>query len=423
MTRRRLLSLLTALVVAAAPAGAPAPATAATPGATSGGPGVLMLVGGALDDGNAAVYGEFVRQAGGAQARIGVLSASSAVPHSSANAVAKVLKAYGAGEVTWIPPVTAKRDGSGDDPSNAALAASMTGFFLTGGDQFRYVQSMVHADGTDGAVLRAVRQRFLAGAPVAGTSAGMQILAGRDMVTGGTSYPGVRDGAQPGVFDTDDVLGYWPAGGFGFFTSGLVDTHFDARGRNSRSIRLAADTGHDRVYGVGEDTALVVTGAGTAGESLRVVGTTGVSVLDLRSARVGLAGGHWSIDGVRWSYLTDGDSYDPARWRVAKGAGSSPAVPRSRPAGPPSVDAFGSYALRDAALDLAAAGLSTSTTAATAETRPGSSWGSPRVRGSPRTPWMVWVPRPSPGWPCRSRPAESARPPGVARAVRPKLIA
>ncbi|TWH70411.1 cyanophycinase [Micromonospora olivasterospora] len=292
-----------------------------------------MLVGGALDDGNAAVYGEFVRQAGGAQARIGVLSASSAVPHSSANAVAKVLKAYGAGEVTWIPPVTAKRDGSGDDPSNAALAASMTGFFLTGGDQFRYVQSMVHADGTDGAVLRAVRQRFLAGAPVAGTSAGMQILAGRDMVTGGTSYPGVRDGAQPGVFDTDDVLGYWPAGGFGFFTSGLVDTHFDARGRNSRSIRLAADTGHDRVYGVGEDTALVVTGAGTAGESLRVVGTTGVSVLDLRSARVGLAGGHWSIDGVRWSYLTDGDSYDPARWRVAKGAGSSPAVPRSRPAG------------------------------------------------------------------------------------------
>ncbi|MEO3777215.1 hypothetical protein ABGB16_10270 [Micromonospora sp. B11E3] len=73
---------------------------------------------------------------------------------------------------------------------------------------------------------------------------------------------------------------------------------------------------------------------------------------------------------MRWSYLTDGDSYDPTGWQVGKGAGNSPVVPQSRPARPPSADAFGSYALRDAALDLAAAGLSASTTAATAETAP-----------------------------------------------------
>jgi cyanophycinase len=369
MTRLRFLSLLTALITAVAAAALPSSAASADPVTANAGPGTVMLIGGALDDNNSAIYGEFVRQAGGAQARIGVLSASSATPHWSANQVGKVLKRYGAAEVVWIP-VNVKRDGSGDDPSYAALAASMTGFFFAGGDQFRYVQSMIHADGSDGAVLAAIRQRFLAGAPVAGTSAGMQIFAGPDMITGGLSYYGVRDGAQPGYFDTDEVLGYWPAGGFNFFTSGLVDTHFDARGRNGRSIRLAADTGHDRVYGVGEDTALIVTGAGTGSETARVVGTNGVSILDLRSAQAGQVGGHWSISGVRWSYLTDGDTYDPGQWQVAKGASSSPVVPASRAAGPPTTNVFGSYALRDAALDLADAGLSTSTTGTTAETTP-----------------------------------------------------
>lgn len=369
MTRpRRLLRLFTALVLAAGTVAAPASAAARSI-EDDAGPGAVLLVGGALAEDNSAVYGEFVRRAGGAQARIGVLSASSAVPHSSANAVAKVLKRYGAAEATWIP-VTTKRDGSGDDPSYAALAESMTGFFFTGGDQFRYVQSMIHSDGSDGAVLHAIRQRFLAGAPVAGTSAGMQILAGPDMITGGLSYYGVRDGSRAGYYDDEQILGYWPAGGFGFVGSGLVDTHFDARGRAGRSIRLAADTGHDRVYGVGEDSALLVTGAGTAGETARVLGTNGVSILDLRAAGVGQVGGHWSISGVRWSYLTDGDTYDPGRWRVGKSPASTPVVPADRAAAPPTADVFGSYALRDAAFDLAGAARSTSTTGTTAETAP-----------------------------------------------------
>lgn len=374
-TRRAVLTALLALAVPVLPSAGTAAAAPATGHAATGvpsaatGPGAVLLVGGALADDNAAIYGEFVRQAGGAGARIGVLSASSAVPHSSANAVTKLLKRYGAAEATWIP-VTTKRDGSGDDPANVALAASMTGFFFTGGDQFRYVQSMIHADGSDGAVLATIRQRFLAGAPVAGTSAGMQILAGTDMITGGLSYYGVRDGAQPGYFDTDEVLGYWPAGGFNFFTTGLVDTHFDARGRAGRSIRLAADTGHDRVFGVGEDTALLVTGAGTATETMQVIGRNGVSLFDLRDAQVGSAGGAWTISGVRWSYLVDGDSYDPTGWTVTRSAAARPAVPQDRAVGAPGTGVFGSYAMLDTALDLVDAGRSTTTSATTTEVDP-----------------------------------------------------
>ncbi|WP_200210339.1 cyanophycinase [Micromonospora coerulea] len=392
---RKFLSLLTALVVAVTAATVPSsPATAGAVAHTTG-PGAVLLIGGALADDNSAVYGEFVRRAGGAGARIGVLSASSAVPHSSANAVVKVLERYGADDATWIP-VTTKKDGSGDDPSYAALAASMTGFFFTGGDQFRYVQSMIHSDGSDGAVLHAIRERFLAGAPVAGTSAGMQILAGTDMITGGLSYYGVRDGSRAGYYDDDQILGYWPAGGFGLVGSGLVDTHFDARGRTGRSIRLAADTGHDRVYGVGEDTALIVTGAGTADESARIVGTNGVSILDLRAAQVGQTGGYWSISRVRWSYLTDGDTYDPGRWQVGKSAASTPVVPAARTAAAPTADVFGSYALRDAALDLAGASLSTSTTGTTAQTAPRFVVGLTKDAAFTAYGWPVRMPRPSP---------------------------
>jgi cyanophycinase len=360
----RLFRLLCALLVTAAVVGSPGASPAAAEPAS--GPGTIILVGGALADDNAAIYGEFVRLAGGPGAHIGILSASSATPHWSANAVGKVLESYGA-EATWIP-ISVKKKGSGEDPSIAALAASMDAYFFAGGDQFRYVQSMIRADGSDGAVLAAVRARFEAGAPIAGTSAGMQIFAGPDMITGGLSYYGVRDGAQPGYFDTDEVLGYWPAGGFNFFTSGLVDTHFDARGRDGRSIRLAADTGHDRVFGVGEDTALVVTGAGTAGESMRVIGTNGVSLLDLGASTVSEIGGYWAIAGVRWSYLTDGDGYAPAVGQITKA--SAPLVPDAHTAAPGPTSVFSSYAMLNAALDLADAGLSTSTVGTTAETGP-----------------------------------------------------
>ncbi|HEX6686407.1 MAG TPA: cyanophycinase [Candidatus Limnocylindrales bacterium] len=347
--RRILLAL--AIVAASLSGGA---ATASEPTK-----GTLFLIGGALADDNNAIYGEFVRQAGGAQARIGVLSASSAQPHWSANDAMKQLKRHGAGDAVWIP-VSLKKDGSGEDPANVALAAGATAFFFTGGDQFRYVQTMIRPDGTDGAVLSAIRQRFAAGAPIAGTSAGMQIFAGPDMITGGLSYYGVRDGSQPGYFDTEEVLGYWPAGGFDFFAAGLVDTHFDARGRNGRSIRLAADTGHQRVFGVGEDTALVVNGP-----LMRVIGTNGVSILDLRAAAVA---GDWSISGVRWSYLVDGDTYNADLWSIFKA--DIPGVPDERAAKPPTQDIFGSYEMLDAALDLTAAGLSTGTTGTTAETDP-----------------------------------------------------
>ncbi|WP_240802742.1 hypothetical protein [Streptomyces sp. A0642] len=72
----------------------------------------------------------------------------------------------------------------------------MTGFFLGGGDQYRYVTSLMHGEAqTDSKVLAAIRAKLARGAVVAGSSAGAQIMAGTDMITG-DSYEGLRDGSS-----------------------------------------------------------------------------------------------------------------------------------------------------------------------------------------------------------------------------------
>ncbi len=263
-----------------------------------------------------------------------------------------------------------------DDPDVAARVAKADGVFFGGGDQMRYVRTLMDcAPAEDEAfttcndtpVLAAVREVLNKGGVVAGVSAGTTIQQGADMVTGGESYQGWRDGAQAGYFDDATKLAYLPAGGFGFFTAGLVDSHFTTWGRQARMIRLALDTGHPRVFGVDETTALVVDRADNSAE---VIGDHGVSVLDVSAADP--AGGT-TASGVRWTYLVAGDSIDlgsgtvnpDARPLTGQGVGPRPVADVWD-----SIDGLGNvYTLRDLARDLVASGAE-SATGTTYETDP-----------------------------------------------------
>ncbi|WP_433304086.1 cyanophycinase [Actinoplanes sp. CA-030573] len=326
--------------------------------------GSLVLVGGGLSDDNAAVYDDIVRLAGGSgRARIGIVTAASPVPSEDPDAgtpdcnnsvcngdyYVALLRRYGA-EAEWIP-IDRDHPGAAEDPAVVAQIRQLTGFFFGGGDQYRYVTTMQRPGGADSAALAAIRARLRSGAVVAGTSAGAQIQAGADMLTGGESYEGLRDGSAPGYFDDATRLGYLPHGGFGFFRAGLLDTHFSTRGRLGRSVRLAVDTGHDRVFGLDQDTALEVTGVGGGHESLRVIGRAAIHVLDLRRATVPGGAHPWAVRGVRWTRLVDGDRYDAARWRAVPAGSRSRGTTTGCPA--PVTDVFGAHVLAGLALDLA----------------------------------------------------------------------
>ncbi|SDJ58615.1 cyanophycinase [Streptomyces indicus] len=373
-SRRAFLTAAAGLTAAVALPTAQAHATAADRrrgAGTAATGGTLVLVGGALADTNTRIYGRIVAAAGGSTARFGVLTTGSHPDDAAANGAfyADLLKRNGAASAEWLP-VHIDSPAAAEDSALAAKAAGMTGFFLGGGDQYRYATVLKRADGRDTALLAAIRSRLLQGAVVAGTSAGAQIQAGAGMITGGESYEALRDGSTPGWFEDATRLGYLPSGGFNFFTHGHLDTHFAARGRQGRALRLAADTGQSRVFGLDENTALEVTGVGSGQEVLRVLGERAVSVFDLRAADAYTSNGEWALDAVRYSQLTDGDRYDPYTWGVTPAAGRTALVPRDRSARRASNDVFSAYVFTGNASDLATSGRSTRMTDYSYQTGP-----------------------------------------------------
>ncbi|MET9613800.1 cyanophycinase [Kitasatospora indigofera] len=390
VSRNRTLRATTVVAAACLLAVTTAPAASAT--ASRHGGGTLILVGGGLKD--VRIYQEIVAKAGGqGRARIGVLTAASvpasqdpdaADPATCSNSAcngayyADLFRRYGAADARWVP-IDIEHVAAADSDAVVAQVNAMTGFFFGGGDQYRYVISLLHgAAHTDSRVLAAIRAKLAAGAVVAGSSAGAQIAAGPDMVTGGDSYQALRDGSAPGWFDDATRLGYLPEGGFGFFGAGLIDTHTGTAGREGRALRLAADTGRDRVFALDEDTAVEVEHAGTRQETLRVLGTHGVAVLDLRRARTRTGTTGWSVDHVRYSYLTDGDRYDPRTWQARPADGKSPLRPTGTAPVPANTDIFSSvdnpdgvpYSFSGTARALVATTAQRSATATTYESAP-----------------------------------------------------
>ena len=296
-----------------------------------------------------AIFQRIVQLTNGAK-RIGVLTTASAASDAQANGTyyVDVFRYYNAGAGTaWIP---VRIDAAGNcavsnaDPALVAQIEAMDGFFFGGGDQARIATCFFNGSGaarTDSPIMIALRNKFLAGAVVGGTSAGTSILPGIPMPIGGESYYGLRYGIygsvgtsstiptsannNPLIIATSysDRVAEDAAGGFGFFTEGLVDPHFSERGRQGRLIRLAWNRGIAQAFGVDENTALVVEDAGTSSAAMTVVGAHGVFVFDLTQAsstRVSpgssspcsSAPSSFKLCYLRAHYLTQGDGYLPA---------------------------------------------------------------------------------------------------------------
>jgi len=287
----------------------------------------VVLVGGHLADDNEEIWGRIVELGGGkGRARFGVITAASEDPccdeDSSWIYYRDLLTNYGAEEVYYVP-ITADHPEKNSDPAVVEHIESLTGFFFGGGDQTRLVQAYYTGVGNStGAVaspaLLAIKRALLAsGGVVAGTSAGTDIQTSSVMITGGKSYDALVDGSfvnwKPVTLPNPNILTGYAPGGISFFPHGLVDTHFENRGRHGRLIRLMADTvnyphGSQHAFGIDENTALVVEGAWNGGRAGEVIGESGVTMFDLTDAeQTSNAEGSWRLWGLRVSHLTSGD--------------------------------------------------------------------------------------------------------------------
>lgn len=134
--------------------------------------------------------------------------------------------------------------------------------FITGGDQRRFLES-VHP-----AVQKSIKEAYIAGAVVAGTSAGAALMS-KVMITGDQREQPKYESTYSTLFHKNGIY----AEGLSLLDSIIIDQHFVARSRYNRLISALADTGYPYAVGVDEATAFVVAPdyCTVAGESQVVV--------------------------------------------------------------------------------------------------------------------------------------------------------
>ena len=218
--------------------------------------GAVMPIGGAEDKaGRMTILREVVRLAGGARARVVVLSTASSLGDEITHAYLQLFSSLGVQSVVGIRPESRAQSASAE---LVATVEDATAVFMTGGNQTKLATLTVGTPLGD-AILAAHRR----GALIAGTSAGASICSAH-MVSFGTG------GATP-RFRIGQV-----SQGLGLLQGAIVDQHFTQRNRFGRLLAMVAANPAQLGIGIDEDTAAIVRASGL----LEVKGRGVVTIMD-----------------------------------------------------------------------------------------------------------------------------------------------
>lgn len=221
----------------------------------SGEKGPLVIIGGAEDKHkDMSILRTFVKFAGGAHARVVVMTVATKMPVEVGADYIDVFERLGVEDVRTFD--VSSRFAANRDSACKAIEQA-TGVFFTGGEQIRITELL---GGTK--VDSALHDRHENGLVLAGTSAGASMMSSTMIVEG--------DGA------TNPRLGIVNmAPGMEFIDGVVIDQHFAQRGRLGRLLAAVAKYPHHLGLGIDEDTAIVV-----RGNELEVIGKGAVVIVD-----------------------------------------------------------------------------------------------------------------------------------------------
>lgn len=220
--------------------------------------GYLVAIGGAEDKTSELdVLSRVVSLALDGNSEVAVIAAASGIPDDILPAYEKVFTRLGASRVHSLS-VRTRQDADSQENVDAVAASGIV--FFTGGDQLRLTTVLGGSR-----MLAAIRERFMTGAVVAGTSAGAAALS-TTMIYNGNAADALRKGAVN------------MSSGLGFVDGLIIDTHFLARGRFTRLMEVGATNPHDLGVGLGEDAAVIV----HPNRVLEAVGSGHVILVDSR---------------------------------------------------------------------------------------------------------------------------------------------
>lgn len=218
--------------------------------------GQLVIIGGAEDkEGDCKILREFVRRAGGVNARIVVMTAATELPKEVGENYVRIFERLGVEDARIVDTVT--RDDANSTSFIEAIEKA-TGVFFTGGDQSRITSTL-----KDTKLDTVIHKRFSEGLIVGGTSAGAAVMPDMMIVEGDSQ-------THPRI----EVVEMGP--GMGFLPGVVVDQHFLQRGRIGRLISALAQQPAVLGFGIDENTAVVINGS-----ELEVVGEGAVTVVDV----------------------------------------------------------------------------------------------------------------------------------------------
>jgi cyanophycinase len=260
--------------------------------------GTVIIIGGAEDKvRDRVILSRFVTLAGGADARIVVISTASSLGAEAGERYRQVFTELGVRHIRLLHAVTRQQ---ANEETAVLAVADATGVFLTGGNQLRLSSTIGGTSLAD-----AVLERFRQGAVIAGTSAGASAMSSHMIAFGASGATPKQRMAQI-------------AAGLSVLPGVIVDQHFQQRNRLGRLLSLIAQNPSLLGLGIDEDTAGVV----GPDHVMEVIGRGSITVVDGSQSETDAweVGGHRPIllSNVILHSLPAGYRFDlRARQRVA----------------------------------------------------------------------------------------------------------
>lgn len=218
--------------------------------------GQLIIIGGAEDkEGECKILREFIRRAGGRNARIVVMTVATSLPGEVGSDYRYLFEKLGAETVEIVD--TERREDASDE-RNLEVIDNATGVFFTGGDQARITEIL-----KDSEIDNLLHQKFKQGLVIAGTSAGAAMMPDIMIVEG--------DGETNPRLDTVTL-----EPGMGFLPQVAIDQHFSQRGRLGRFVSALIQQPAVLGFGIDENTAIAVNG-----DEIEVIGEGAVTIVDV----------------------------------------------------------------------------------------------------------------------------------------------
>jgi len=176
---------------------------------------------------------------------------------------------------------------NGNQADLLSFLENCSGVWFSGGDQLKITRSLLEHFEQPTLFLTSMKERFLKGMAIGGSSAGAAVMS-EVMIGSGTD-----EGALTAPVETDAQLyeaqkkestgQLLVTKGLGFFPEGIIDQHFNTCARLQRLIRALRFTKTKTGYGISEDTALVYS---ARTRRVEVVGSAYVTKVEIMDQKV-----------------------------------------------------------------------------------------------------------------------------------------